>query len=81
MTKSHGDLVASFAVEENDQIMLIDDSGKLIRCPVSDIRVMGRTTQGVKIFNIDKNAHVVSVERIFDTEEKKNEFCCLSRVL
>ena len=68
MTKSHGDLVASFAVEENDQIMLIDDSGKLIRCPVSDIRVMGRTTQGVKIFNIDKNAHVVSVERIFDTE-------------
>ena len=68
MTKSHGDLVASFAVEENDQIMLIDDSGKLIRCPVSDIRVMGRTTQGVKIFNIDKNAHVVSVERIFDTD-------------
>ena len=79
MTKDHGDLVASFAVEENDQIMLIDNNGKLIRCPISGIRIMGRTTQGVKIFNIDKNAHVVSVERIFESEEKKNEDCCLSR--
>ena len=68
MTKSHGDLVASFVVDENDQIMLIDNSGKLIRCPIADIRIMGRTTQGVKIFNIDKNAHVVSVERIFESE-------------
>ena len=68
MTKDHGDLVASFAVEENDQIMLIDNNGKLIRCPISGIRIMGRTTQGVKIFNIDKNAHVVSVERIFESE-------------
>ena len=68
LTKSHGDLVASFAVESNDQIMLIDNSGKLIRCPVSDIRVMGRTTQGVKIFNIDKKSHVVSVERIFESD-------------
>ncbi|MEC7831178.1 MAG: DNA gyrase subunit A, partial [Pseudomonadota bacterium] len=68
LTKSHGDLVASFAVESNDQIMLIDNSGKLIRCPVSDIRVMGRSTQGVKIFNIDKKSHVVSVERIFESD-------------
>ena len=68
MTKSHGDLVASFVVDGNDQIMLIDNSGKLIRCPITDIRIMGRTTQGVKIFNIDKNAHVVSVERIFESE-------------
>ncbi len=71
MTKDHGDLVASFAVEENDQIMLIDNNGKLIRCPISGIRIMGRTTQGVKIFNIDKNAHVVSVERIFESEEEE----------
>ncbi len=68
LTKSHGDLVASFVVENNDQIMLIDNNGKLIRCPVSDIRVMGRTTQGVKIFNIDKKSHVVSVERIFESD-------------
>ncbi len=71
MTKSHGDLVASFVVDENDQIMLIDNSGKLIRCPITDIRIMGRTTQGVKIFNIDKNTHVVSVERIFESEGEK----------
>ena len=46
--------------------MLIDDSGKLIRCPVTDIRIMGRNTQGVKIFNIEETSTVVSVERIIE---------------
>ena len=66
LTKAHGEVVASFAVDSNDQIMLIDDSGKLIRCPVTDIRIMGRNTQGVKIFNIEETSTVVSVERIIE---------------
>ena len=66
LTKAHGQVVASFAVDSNDQIMLIDDSGKLIRCPVTDIRIMGRNTQGVKIFNIEETSTVVSVERIIE---------------
>lgn len=66
LTKAHGELVASFAVDSNNQIMLIDDSGKLIRCPVTDIRIMGRNTQGVKIFNIEETSTVVSVERIIE---------------
>jgi len=66
LTKAHGEVVASFAVDSNDQIMLIDDSGKLIRCPVTDIRIMGRNTQGVKIFNIEETSIVVSVERIIE---------------
>ena len=66
LTKAHGEVVASFGVDSNDQIMLIDDSGKLIRCPVTDIRIMGRNTQGVKIFNIEETSTVVSVERIIE---------------
>ena len=66
LTKAHGEVVASFAVDSNDQIMLIDDGGKLIRCPVTDIRIMGRNTQGVKIFNIEETSTVVSVERIIE---------------
>ena len=49
--------------------MLIDDNGQLIRCPDSDIRIMGRNTQGVKIFNIDEKSSVVSVERVVEQDE------------
>ncbi|KMO29783.1 DNA gyrase subunit A [Methylobacterium variabile] len=60
----NGSLVASFPVETSDQIMLVTDAGKLIRVPVDDIRVVGRASQGVTIFNTDKTEKVVSVEHI-----------------
>ena len=66
LTKSKSDMVSSFPIDENDEIMLIDDNGQLIRCPVSGIRIMWRNTQGVKIFNIDENSSVVSVERVVE---------------
>ena len=47
----NGNLVASFPVEDADQIMLVTDKGQLIRCPVADIRVAGRSTQGVIVFD------------------------------
>jgi DNA gyrase subunit A len=71
LTKSNSDMVSSFPIEENDEIMLIDDNGQLIRCPVSGIRIMGRNTQGVKIFNIDENSSVVSVERVVEHENEE----------
>ena len=71
LTKSNSDMVSSFPIEENDEIMLIDDNGQLIRCPVSGIRIMGRNTQGVKIFNIDENSSVVSVERVVEHEDEE----------
>ena len=46
VNERNGPLVASFPVEENDQIMLVTDGGQLIRCPVDDIRKAGRSTQG-----------------------------------
>jgi DNA gyrase subunit A len=62
----NGKLVASFPVEDDDQIMLVTDKGQLIRCPVGDIRIAGRSTQGVIVFNTADDEHVVSVEHIGD---------------
>jgi DNA gyrase subunit A len=65
----NGKLVASFPVEDHDQIMLVTDKGQLIRCPVGGIRIVGRSTQGVTVFNTADDEHVVSVEHIGDTGE------------
>lgn len=62
----NGPLVASFPVETKDQIMLVTDGGQLIRCPVQDIRLAGRSTQGVIVFDTHETETVVSVERISD---------------
>ena len=71
----NGHLVASFPVEEGDEIMLVTNGGQLIRCPVSGIRVAGRNTQGVIVFDTADEEKVVSVERISepDAEEEASE--------
>ncbi len=58
-----------------DQIMLVTDGGQLIRCPVHDVRIAGRNTQGVRIFKTEAEERVVSVERIPDdgTEAENGE--------
>jgi DNA gyrase subunit A len=66
----NGKLVASFPVEDADQIMLVTDKGQLIRCPVADIRVAGRSTQGVIVFDTAEDEHVVSVEHIPEEESE-----------
>jgi len=65
----NGDLVCAFPVEEADQIMLITDQGQMIRCPVDDVRIAGRATQGVTLFRVEEGERVVSVERIGETAE------------
>jgi len=65
----NGKLIASFPVEDSDQIMLVTDKGQLIRCPVEGIRVAGRSTQGVIVFNTADDEHVVSVEHIGEAGE------------
>jgi len=76
ITERNGRLVASFPVEESDQIMLVTDGGQLIRCPVDGIRIAGRSTQGVIVFSTAEGEKVASVERLSedngdnaDTEE------------
>ncbi|HOP19510.1 MAG TPA: DNA gyrase C-terminal beta-propeller domain-containing protein, partial [Amphiplicatus sp.] len=69
----NGRVVASFPVEDADQIMLVTDGGQLIRTPVDDIRVAGRNTQGVTIFRTREEEKVVSVERIEDIGDDGEE--------
>jgi DNA gyrase subunit A len=69
----NGKLIASFPVEHSDQIMLVTDKGQLIRCPVEGIRVAGRSTQGVIVFNTADDEHVVSVEHISEEENGNGE--------
>ncbi len=67
-----GKLVASFPVEESDQIMLVTDGGQLIRCGVSEISITGRSTQGVIVFDTAEDERVVSVERLSEDGESDN---------
>ncbi|MEE8622442.1 MAG: DNA gyrase subunit A [Alphaproteobacteria bacterium] len=68
MNPGKGDhrVVAAFPVTEGDQIMLVADGGKLIRCPVDGIRIAGRGTRGVTLFNVAEDERVVSVARLAD---------------
>ena len=63
----NGSLVASFPVEASDELMLVTDGGQLIRVPVTGIRIAGRSTQGVIVFDTADEEHVVSVDRIGET--------------
>jgi DNA gyrase subunit A len=73
ITGKNGPLVASFPVEEQDQIMLVTDGGQLIRCPVDGIRIAGRSTQGVIVFSTADGERVVSVERLSEEGEENGE--------
>lgn len=65
----NGGVVAAFPVREQDQIMLVTTSGQLIRCPITDVRITGRRTQGVIIFRIESGENVVSVSKVEEGEE------------
>lgn len=66
-SERNGKVVASYKVDETDQLLLITDKGKLIRCPLNDIRIGGRNTQGVTIFKTASDETVVSVAKIEET--------------
>jgi DNA gyrase subunit A len=68
LTKKTGRIVGSFPVEETDQVMLVTDAGKLIRTPVSGIRIAGRSTQGVIVLDTAEDERVVSVERLSEDD-------------
>ncbi|HEY1453683.1 MAG TPA: DNA gyrase subunit A [Roseiarcus sp.] len=69
----NGLLVASFPVADSDEIMLVTDAGQLIRVPVAGIRIAGRATQGVIVFDTAVEERVVSVDRIGEPEGEEEE--------
>ncbi len=72
----NGEVVVSFPVGDDDQILLVTDGGQLIRCPVQDIRIAGRNTQGVTLFKTAEGERVVSVSRldesVLDADEEED---------
>jgi len=65
----NGPVVTSFPVGEDDQIMLVTNRGQLIRCPVHDIRIARRQTQGVTVFRVGDDEEVVAVAHLSDLGE------------
>ena len=70
-SERNGGVVASFPVTPGQQLMLVTNQGKMIRTTVGDIRIAGRNTQGVTIFNVAENERVVSVARIDESDEEE----------
>ena len=62
----NGPVVASFPATRADQLMLVTDQAKLIRLPLESLRVIGRGSAGVRLFNVADNEHVVSAVRLAD---------------
>ncbi len=65
----NGPVVGAVWVSEEDELMLISDGGVLVRTAVSDISVMGRNTQGVRLIRLDDGEKLVEVERIANLDD------------
>jgi len=64
----NGPVVASFPASKGHQLMLVTDQAKMIRMSLGDLRVIGRGSAGVRLFNVGANEHVVSAARIEESE-------------
>ncbi len=74
LRRREGDaVVAVFRVGNNDQVMLVTDGGMVIRCPVNDIRIARRRSQGVVIFKVGDGERVVSVARLPEDAEANGD--------
>jgi len=73
VSEKTGEIVGCVNVLENEEIMCITSQGKSIKLKVSEIRVMGRSAQGVKILSIDKPDFVIGLDRIVKEDETLNE--------
>ena len=73
VTEKTGNLVAIKSVLEEDDLMIINKSGMAIRLPVSDLRVMGRATQGVRLINIKGNDSIAAVAKVMKEDEQLPE--------
>ena len=69
----NGPVVASFAATRADQLMLVTDQAKLIRLPLESLRVIGRGSAGVRLFDVAKEEHVVGAVRLADDGEAEVE--------
>jgi len=70
--KKKSSVVAAFTVMDTDQIVMVADSGQIIRCPIDKVSIVGRSSRGVTIFNTAEGESVVSVSRLREMEDDDN---------
>ena len=76
MSPRNKEVISSFPITEDNEVMMVTDGGKLIRMPIDDIRIAGRKTQGVILFRTAENENVVSVTKLdadADSDEELND--------
>jgi DNA gyrase subunit A len=66
-------VAASFQVREGDDVMLVTDGGRLIRVPVDQVRITGRSSMGVTLFRLDDNERVTSVFPVLEQEQEGDD--------
>ncbi|MDA8121210.1 MAG: DNA gyrase subunit A [Deltaproteobacteria bacterium] len=69
VTEKTGAIVGVTQVSETDEVMLVTDTGKIIRLAAGELRVIGRNTQGVRLIGLQENEHVASLARLAEKEE------------
>jgi DNA gyrase subunit A len=72
-TDKNGKVAGISYVFEDDQVLLITEQGMIIRTNVADIRSIGRSTQGVRVINIDENDLVVAAVKLVDKDDGEDE--------
>jgi DNA gyrase subunit A len=74
ITEKTGDLISIKNVTDNDDLMIINKSGLIIRLGVADLRVMGRATQGVRLINLKNDDAIAAVAKVeIDEDEISSE--------
>jgi DNA gyrase subunit A len=73
LTNKNGSVVASFIADSKDEVVLVTNGGQLIRFTLSDVRIAGRSTQGVTLFRVASDEAVVSVAHVPYEEEEEGE--------
>lgn len=63
-------LVRSMSIADDDELMIVTDGGQLIRCPVKNISIISRSSKGVMVIRVKDGEHVVSVEKIEETDDE-----------
>ena len=72
-SERNGKMIGASQVFDGDEVMLISNSGTLVRIPTEQISVVGRNTQGVKLISLKEGELLNSVERIADRQEEQSE--------
>jgi DNA gyrase subunit A len=78
ITEKTGKLIAVKAVTDRDHVMIINESGLTIRLAISELRLLGRTTQGVRLINVQGKDHIASVARVKNGADDDEEAAALA---